>query len=394
MRKGSISPALVVLFTVVLSATLLYLFPIKPLPAPSGEYKIGLRILELGMDKKELASEDPNEKRRLLLDIWYPAESTDGYERSYWLREPIYFEAIEGTHDIPRALTEHAGQVRTNSYLDAPTLKKEKGYPVVLLFPGTPALVSLYFNYAEALASNGYIVVGVEQTYANIAVQFDDKAVVYDRSAEGDFVNRISQAESEDLKIQETFQYLSEDIDWIKKYLKALNSGIEYPDFEGIFDLGNLVLLGHSGGGGIVILRAIEDEDVKAVVTLDPAIFPLSEELLSKGMDAPLFITMSEEWREQEKYEKLDILMNSNRNKLYAYEIDGINHADYAMIDYLSPIAKMIGSSEGYFGRGGEKIMRRAVLSFLNEVIKGFPSELEKIADSAKEIRFFSNIDQ
>jgi len=30
----------------------------------------------------------------------------------------------------------------------------------------------------------------------------------------------------------------------------------------------------------------------------------------------------------------------------------------------------------------------------LNEVIKGFPSELEKIADSAKEIRFFSNIDQ
>ncbi|OAA29161.1 hypothetical protein AT15_04000 [Kosmotoga arenicorallina S304] len=392
MKKGAISPTLVMLISIALGSILLYLFPIKPLPAPEGEFQIGLRILELDMDKRELASANPNEKRRVLLDIWYPAASSEGYERSKWLREPIYFEAVEGTHNIPRALIEHAGQVRTNSHIDAPAFRKEGGYPVVMLFPGTPALVSLYFNYAETLASNGYIVVGVEQSYANIAVQFNDRAIIYDRSAEGDLVSRISQAESEDLKIQETFQYLSEDIDWVKDYLKKLNSGEQYPDFEGIFDLGNLVLLGHSGGGGIVILRALEDESVKAVVALDPAIFPFSEELLSKGMNAPLFITMSEEWREQEKYKKLDTLMESSRNKLYAYEIDEINHADYAMIDYLSPIAKIIGKSGGYFGRGGEELMKKAVLSFLNEVIKGFPSELEEIAGKAEEIRYFSNM--
>ncbi|WP_169746197.1 hypothetical protein [Kosmotoga pacifica] len=199
---------MVILFAILLGSALLYFFPIKPLPAPDGEYKIGLRILELKMLKKELATDNPDDRRRILIDIWYPAEETSGYEPSYWLREPTYFKAMEGTHDILKLLTQHAGQVRTNSYINAPTKSNSgNGYPVIILLPGTPSLVSLYFNYAEKLASHGYIVVGLEQTYANIAVEFADETVIFDRSTEATLIDRISKAETEDERMQDTFQY-------------------------------------------------------------------------------------------------------------------------------------------------------------------------------------------
>ncbi|WP_218916045.1 hypothetical protein [Kosmotoga pacifica] len=187
------------------------------------------------------------------------------------------------------------------------------------------------------------------------------------------------------------FNILSEDINAVRNYLAILNTGELYSDFKDIFDLDNIGLLGHSGGGGTVIIRAFEDKDIKAVVALDPAIRPLSDKLLSRDMGASLFITMSEEWQNDKRCEKLDILMKASRNKVYAYEIDDINHADYAMIDYISPLAKMISNSGGFLAREGEKLLKEAVLSFFDECFKGTASRLEEIADSTDKIRFYSN---
>ena len=67
----------------------LYLFPVTDLPQPSGQYAVGVKDFELA-DSSRLgvwrAAED--EPRRLLIRVWYPAQSVAGLERRR------YFERI------------------------------------------------------------------------------------------------------------------------------------------------------------------------------------------------------------------------------------------------------------------------------------------------------------
>ncbi len=55
------------------------LFPVWPLPKPSGQYAVGVRTIEMKDDSRLgvfMAAAD--EPRRLLVRIWYPAQSVSG----------------------------------------------------------------------------------------------------------------------------------------------------------------------------------------------------------------------------------------------------------------------------------------------------------------------------
>lgn len=387
MNKDFIIPLTTISVVLVLGLLSLYIFPVAPIPKPDGKYDIGIIIDEYtDLTREELATQE-KDNRRLLLDIWYPASTVEGYKPITWLREgDIYYEGIYRSHGIYEFLLQHTNLVKTNSHIDAPLLK-EGPYPVIILSPGTPALSSLYFHFTEKLTSHGYIVVGMEQPYADIVVVFPDgEAIFYER----DKIKNISESDEEsDETLRKVLNYLSYDIDSTLKYLEELNQG----EFNGMLDLDNIGLMGHSGGGGIVLDYALNHDNISALLCLDPAIYLMTEEELGTGLDIPFMITMSEEWLNLKRYDKVQLLLEASQSKWYTAEIENALHADYAMIHYLSPLALILDETDTFMSRGGEEIIKNLILAFFDENLKGKQKDLVNIVKNDSRITLYSSSD-
>lgn len=151
------------------------MFPVYALPRPDGEYPVGVRTFEIA-DASRLGVYEakPDEPRRLLVRVWYPAGDTRG------LRRQPYFTQRE-SETTARSLGALAGfppffayvkHVRTNSWTDAPLLPGAANLPVALYSHGYTSFLGQNTVLMEHLASHGYIVFSVQHTYDSSATLF------------------------------------------------------------------------------------------------------------------------------------------------------------------------------------------------------------------------------
>jgi predicted dienelactone hydrolase len=158
----------------------LYLFPVWRLPAPSGPNTIGVRTFEL-VDRERLGVFTKGDApRRLLVRVWYPAETAAGASPRY------YFDAGEarttartmGTLLGFTPLLAYIKHVRTNSYEDAPLLAGAEALPTVFYSHGYTSFLNQNTVLFEELASHGYVVYSVQHTGDSSATRFPDGSVV------------------------------------------------------------------------------------------------------------------------------------------------------------------------------------------------------------------------
>ncbi len=102
-----------------------YFFPVPELPAPSGQYQVGVQDFELvDASRKGVLAAGPEEPRRLLVRVWYPAADVTGIEARH------YFESAEvdstavalGRFLKAEFAFKYLKHSKTNSYPDAPLL--------------------------------------------------------------------------------------------------------------------------------------------------------------------------------------------------------------------------------------------------------------------------------
>lgn len=179
-RVPFISGTLLVLVA-ALAVVALYLFPVAGLPKPSGQYSVGVQSFEL-VDRSRLgvwaAADDA--PRRLLVRVWYPAQSVDG------LKSRPYFDALEAKHtarsmgelfNFPPFLT-YMRHARTNSFEGAPLLSGAAALPTVIYSHGYTSFLSQNTALMEELASHGYVVYSVQHTYDSTATVFPNGDIV------------------------------------------------------------------------------------------------------------------------------------------------------------------------------------------------------------------------
>jgi predicted dienelactone hydrolase len=189
LRRAPVKPGVPfvsgVVFAVLSLAAggLLALFPVDPLPKPDGPYAVGVRTFELtDASRTGVLGAAPDEPRRLLARVWYPAASVDG------LKARPYFDAGEakstarGLGDLvgfPAFMT-HLKHVRTNSYEGAQVRLPDGGrkYPVILYSHGYTSFLGQNTVLMETLASHGYVVVSVQHTYDSSPTPFADGSVI------------------------------------------------------------------------------------------------------------------------------------------------------------------------------------------------------------------------
>jgi len=155
------------------------LFPVWPLPKPSGDHLVGVRTFAL-TDSARLGvlMAKPDQPRRLLVRVWYPAESVSGDPTPYFSDAETKSTAtsLGALVGFPPFFT-YVRHVKTNSYANAPLLAGARDLPVVFYSHGYTSFMNQNTVLMEVLASHGYVVFSIQHTYDSSATAFPDGSV-------------------------------------------------------------------------------------------------------------------------------------------------------------------------------------------------------------------------
>ncbi len=145
----------------------LHWFPLHDLPAPSGEYAVGVRDFELvDENRKGVNGVGENDPRRLLVRVWYPAGDVSGLEvRPYYNDAEMETSARAIGDQIGAGfLGQSQGLIDTNSYENAPLLEGAEALPTIFYSHGYGAHLAQNTALMEELASHGYVVYSVHHS--------------------------------------------------------------------------------------------------------------------------------------------------------------------------------------------------------------------------------------
>src|ERR687898_2092518 len=168
------------------SIVLPMVLPVFRFPHPSGPYEIGtLTYHWVDADRPEVFTADPDDRRELMVQIWYPAEGDPSSPRAPYIQDAdAITSAFARLFDVPEFLLGNLKYVTTNAIpsapVAAPMADDEPGYPVLIFLEGLGAFRQMNTYQVEELVSHGYVVVAIDQPYTATDVVFPDG-----RQAEG-----------------------------------------------------------------------------------------------------------------------------------------------------------------------------------------------------------------
>lgn len=339
----------------VLSVALVFLLPLPELSQPTGPYEVGTTLLNLeDSDRPEIYGSG---NRDIRLQIWYPAEVSEEKTYEDWIIDgdavlPVFAEAYK----LPKFSLNHLSTVKSYSYKDVLVNQSENNYPVIIMSHGWSSTRNMHNNFAEDLASHGYIVIGIDHTYASAVTRLHDGTIVQHKSdilPEVDFLDEAF----------ELIQVFSDDIDYVQESLADLNESHRL--LKGSMNLHSVGLLGHSTGAGAGVYYAM-NHNVQAVFGMDPWVEPI---VSIEALNEPYMAFRSEEWDGGPN----DI--NLKQVTPEVYQIESSKHQDFTLAYALTPIFKIMGVG----GEDTSDIQLAYMLNFFNAKLKNQSDEIEEL---------------
>lgn len=239
---------------------------------PRGPYQTGT-YEELWIDNKraETRTSDPDDPRRLMVQLWYPATFKGDPQRArYALHRELYPDNEE-----TQWLNDTAA-VRTNSVLNAPLAPQPQRFPVLIYNPGASHPPFSATFQTEFLASHGYVVVAIGHTGLTGIERFPDGSRYRPDSDDPD----LSEQESAGLRDVERFRHSVEryakrlipvhvqDIGFVLDRLQIMAQERGNRFYQRL-DLDRMGSLGWSLGGALSLQASRDEPRVKAAVNLD-----------------------------------------------------------------------------------------------------------------------------
>ncbi|MFH1741609.1 MAG: hypothetical protein ABIH23_21595 [bacterium] len=237
------------------------------LPELTGPHAVGTVIRHLVDESRDEihSPNNPDDKRELMVQFWYPADVPEGAERAPYLPSPeaeIVVELLKSSAfwgDLSSSYWDGFLVLSTNSGREAPLADRGSEYPVLIYSPGTSAPRWSNTSLMEQLASHGYVVAAIDHTYESPMVVFPDGRVV--PGATYSDPTRIA------------------DIRFMLDELSGSNKESPLHDlFADRLDLARVGVLGMSRGGQVAQEVLLRDARFKAGLNLDGAILFSTEQ--------------------------------------------------------------------------------------------------------------------
>ena len=244
------------------------------LPAPTGPYRVGRASFHrVDASRPETVTLDTTDHREVFFHIWYPAEPIGGTVAPYidnLLPDNEIFRQSYTFAEIERVMN-----TRSHAFTGVSVSRAEKRYPVIVFSHGLNRVSAHYTTFLENLASDGYIVVGVDSPFFSSVLKMPDGRIVKNESQR----NQRPGARVEEAVIQ------AQDLIFVLNELERLNKKDTDIGLAGRFDLRRVGVFGHSRGGFTAPHACFLDSRFRACLNLDG--YPLTPAVMASGIRQP-----------------------------------------------------------------------------------------------------------
>ena len=358
--RRALASALVLLLLVVASAAASSVTRLR-LPEPSGPHAVGRQSVVLADPARgEPSTPDESDLRRVPVTAWYPAVPGTGDPAAYVENLDRIADALVASGAVGGLEVAGLRLVTDRARSGAEPADIEAAFPVLILSPGNATNVQFYAGLAEDLASQGYVVIGVDHPGQVAAVDTGEGVIPY----AGD--PPMSDAEA---IVRDRISERVADVRFVIGRLDTDGAGIA--DLVGRLDLDRLGVMGHSNGG-ITAMAVCDDPEVRACANLDGQLGggPLG---VAPGTEAPdnpfLFLT-----KERSLHPSLEDRFQAAGRSAYRVVVPGASHGDFTdgaafeprvlplegMAEHLSTVTRgfvraffdhaLLGASRAVFG--------------------------------------------
>ena len=246
-------------------------------PKPQGRFAVGT----VAYHWRDIARKEPYEsaeakKRELVVQCWYPSKSerlSDDINSAYYLKEqylkntlPHLAKMARDCYGIPEFFINNVFKdVYVHAIPYAPIIEQQEKFPVIVFSHGLGSLNQAQTVFAENLASNGYVVFGINHSYDCLITIFPNGRVEqlnfrWDQNNQVEYLNKA-------------IAVWAEDVSFVLDMLPVVNLQDQHHLLTGKLDLAKIGVFGHSLGGGTMTKVCSQDKRVLAGVNLDGPVF-------------------------------------------------------------------------------------------------------------------------
>ncbi|MFS0868796.1 alpha/beta hydrolase family protein [Paenibacillus xylanilyticus] len=247
------------------SALLPSILPVFAFSEPTGSFPVGTSTLFMeDVTRSEPATDNPDDHRKLMVQIWYPAEtSSKAPNADYMENVPVVLSGIREAMSLSPFLLSQLRYVKTHAYTDAKISSAQERFPLLLFSPGLTGFRNQNTFQVEELASQGYIVVGIDHPYDAAAVIYPDQTTALlrmeDLSGFEDYKTKTS--------------YWVDDTKFVLDHIEAMSSSAQSGILSGKVDMDRVGVFGHSFGGATAAQMLMKDSRIQAALNMDGVLY-------------------------------------------------------------------------------------------------------------------------
>ncbi|CAM4463243.1 alpha/beta hydrolase family protein [Paenibacillus tarimensis] len=369
------------LIWLTLSAALpLYLFPAIQLDNPTGQYAVGTTTYYLAdNDRPEARTDNPDDYRELVVQVWYPAEKKGVLESAgYHPHASHMINNMAEQFKFPAFLLANYGDLHTHVWKEAP-LSEGVSFPVLVFSHGFMGSRVQNMFQIEELVSHGYVVFGIEHSYSASGTVLADGRKI---KPAGNMASWPS-----DEEVQRDLDEWTADVQFVTDYIMKINEADPQGRFTGRLDTGRMGVFGHSFGGLTAANTLALDERFKAGMNMDGYPYgdvhlreldrPFIHFSASDGLPPAETITDAELQsfgltREQYKYYKEEegARIRALTENGHWLRLEGAGHFSFTDLALWTPLAKTMGLMGSLDVRQAHDIINAYTLAFFDLHLK------------------------
>ncbi|PDY04637.1 carboxylic ester hydrolase [Bacillus cereus] len=330
------------------------LMPVFSFEEPTGPHRVGTKLYHwVDHQRNEPYSKNPNDRRELMVQIWYPAaEKSKGDPEPYIRNINELSKGLEKTLSIPAFAFSHMELVKSHSFMDLQLSDSENHYPILLFSHGFNGFRNQNTFQVEELASQGYIVLSIDHTFDAAATVFPGGRTAYVQP-----INLTDEGDSH-IKLWE------EDVSFVLSQIEKLNQNDETGFFTGRLDTSRIGMFGHSYGGATAAQILAKDSRVKAAINMDGTfygkIFP------ENGIRKPFLLMSAEEPDEADPYEVRERYGRGLAGGGMSMLIPHTDHTSFTDLHLFSPVLQSPGENP----KEVHRIINEFSLAFFDQYVK------------------------
>jgi predicted dienelactone hydrolase len=392
-------------------------------PRPHGPYAIGtLTYHWVDAARPEVFTADPNDRRELMVQVWYPAQAEPSAQRAPYVNDagalaPGLARLAQQNAErlfpgfaltVPNFLFTHLGDITTNAVPAAPVAADEAGYPVLIFLEGLNGLRQMNTFQVEELVSHGYVVAAIDQPYVAADVVFPDgrRAGGLSKSQLNALLQQSIRPVADAPRLNEQkfsdgiIPYLAHDAIFTLHQLANLNRADPTGILTGHLDLQRAGVFGVSLGGIVGAEACHLEPRFQACLVMEA---PMPADVVKSGLRQPSMWILSDAdtWRLQH-WSALDIsehqttmraVFETSPGDDYFVQVPKMFHLNLTDVPDLidPPFGRILGLFGPIDAQRVHRIINAYTLAFFDRQLKGMPATLlDGPATQYPEVRFDS----